>query len=154
MTERSQKLARYIRKQRESTNLEQQVNQDQLLETGFALLRDDLAREFHKQIEDVNSEPACINTLGSSFSNKESQVFKIGEEGKGLTVDFNKDERTAEIKGKEPVKFYYFVRVRLAKDGGNWCYAGGENKEDLAPVTGKLDTIVEKALFALFGVQA
>ena len=153
MSERSKNLARYVRRAK-GRQPEMQDNRDELLDKGFALLKDGLAREFHNQITEVNHEPGCMDSLGSTFGDKESRVFKIGEEGKGLTIEFNPVERIAEINGKEPIKFYYFIRVRLAKDETKWCYAGGENKEQLVPITGKLDAVVEKALFALYGVEA
>ena len=93
----------------------------------------DLAREFHSQIVKVNREPGCMDTLGSTFTDRESHVFKIGEEDKGLTILFNPDQRTAEINGKAPIKFYYFIQVKLAQDETKWCYSGGENKAELAP---------------------
>jgi hypothetical protein len=154
MSLRSEKLARYIRKQRVSDNQLDQPDDKHLLDKGFSLLKDDLAREFRKQISDVNHEPDCIGTLGSCFGSRDSRVFIIGEEDKGLSVEFDVDKRTAEIKGKEPVKFYYFIQVTPAKDGAKLCYLGGQNRADLAHVTGKLDAIVEQALFALFGVEA
>lgn len=60
-------------------------------------------------------------------------MFKIGEEDRGLVIDFNPEERTAEIARKDPIKFRYFIKVRLSKDGPKWCYAGGENTQDLQP---------------------
>jgi hypothetical protein len=95
-----------------------------------------------------------MNTLGSTFREKDSRVFRIGQEDKGISVHFNSEQRTVEMKGEEPTKFYYFIKVRLSKDQTNWCYAGDEDREQLLPITGKLDTVVEKALFALFGVEA
>lgn len=71
-----------------------------------------------------------------------------------MAVDFDAEQRTAEIKGKAPVEFYFFIKVRLSKDQTKWCYAGGEDTEQLMPITGKLDSVVEKALFALYGVEA
>jgi hypothetical protein len=44
--------------------------------------------------------------------------------------------------------------VRLSRDESKWCYAGGEDKEQLVPITGKLDTVIERVLFALYGVEA
>ena len=152
MSYRSQKLALYIRKIREKQPDKPGTYYD-LLDRGFALLRNDLAREFHSQISELNHEPGCNDTLGSTFSDKESRVFKIGEEEKGLVIDFNPEGRTAEIASKDPIKFRYFIKVRLSKDGSKWCYAGGENTQDLQPITGKLDAVVEKALYALFGVE-
>lgn len=152
MSYRSQKLALYIRKTREKQP-ERSANHNNLLDKGFALLRNDLAREFHSQISDLNHEPGCSNMLGSTFSDKESRVFKIGEEEKGLAIDFNSEERTARIAGADPIKFHYFIKVRLSKDESMWCYAGGENRQDLQAITGKLDTVVEKVLYALFGVE-
>jgi len=154
MSERSKKLAHVIRRARGRQPEAEQDNHDELLDKGFSLLKDGLAREFHNQISEANHEPGCMDSIGSRFSDKESRVFRFGQEAGGLTVDFNPAERIVEIRGKEPTKFYYFIRVRLAKDEAKWCYAGGENKEELLPITGKLDMVVEKALFALFGVEA
>ena len=154
MSERSKNLARYIRRAKGHQPEVIQANHEEVLDKGFSLLKDGLAREFHNQISEANHEPGCMDSLGSRFTDKESRVFRIGQETSGLTVDFDPAQRIAEIKGKEPIKFYYYIRVRLAKDESKWCYAGGENKEELVPVTGKLDTVVEKALFALFGVEA
>lgn len=92
----------------------------------FASHEIDLAREFHNQIIDVNREPGCTDTFGSVFDEKESRVFKIGEEDKGLTLVFNAEDRTAEIKGTAPIKFHYFIQVRLAQNETKWYYAGGE----------------------------
>jgi len=154
MSERSKMLARYIRNARDSQPETQRNNQDELLNKGFSTLKAELAREFHNQITEVNHEPGCMNTLGSTFRDKDSRVFRIGQEDKGISVHFDADKRTVEIRGEEPVKFYYFIKVRLSRDQTNWCYAGGEDREQLLPITGKLDTVVEKALFALFGVEA
>ena len=154
MSERSKNLARYIRRAKDHKTEVMQANHDEVLDKGFSLLKEGLAREFHNQISEANHEPGCMDSLGSRFTDKESRVFRIGQETSGLTVDFDPAQRKAEIKGIAPIKFNYFIRVRLAKDETKWCYAGGENKEELVPVTGKLDTVVEKALFALFGVEA
>ena len=152
MSYRSQKLALYIRKIREEQPDKSGSNKD-LLDKGFALLRNDLAREFQSQISELNHEPGCNDTLGSTFGGRESRVFKIGEEEKGLVIDFNADELTTVIAGRDPINFRYCIKVRLSKDESKWCYAGGENMQDLQPITGKLDTVVEKSLFALFGVE-
>lgn len=154
MSERSKNLARYIRRAKGHQPEVLQANHDEVLDKGFSLLIEGLAREFHTQIDEANHEPGCMDSLGSRFTDKEARVFRIGQEASGLTVDFDRAERIAEIKGKEPTKFYYFIRVRLAKDATKWCYAGGDDPEELAPITGKLDVVVEKALFALFGVEA
>ena len=80
MSERSKKLARFIRRARGRQPATEQDNQGELLDKGFAFLKIDIAREFHNQIIDVNSEPGCTGTLGSAFTNDESRVFKIGED--------------------------------------------------------------------------
>ncbi len=154
MSERSKNLARYIRGAKGHRPEIVQANHKEVLDKGFSLLMEGLAHEFHTQINEANHEPGCMDSLGSRFTDKESRVFRIGQEAQGLIVDFNPCDRTAEIKGLEPTKFYYFIRVRLAKDETKWCYAGGDSPEELAPITGKLDVVVEKALFALFGVEA
>jgi len=153
MSERSKKLAHYVRRAKERQSTTSQDNQDELLDKGFAFLKIDIEREFHNQISDVNHEPGCSGTFGCAFSDRGSRVFKIGDQDRGLTIDFNPDERTAEIKGKEPINFYYFIQVKLAKDETKWCYVGGENIAELAPISCRLDTIVEEALFALFGIE-
>lgn len=154
MSERSKNLARYIRKAKNQPTDSSPNNQDELLNKGFVLLKENLAREFHNQISEVNHEPGCMASLGSSFSEKDSRVFRIGEEDKGLLVDFNSETRSLEIKGIPPIEFYYLIKVRLSKDETKWCYAGGEDSQQLMPVTGKLDIVVEKALFSLYGVEA
>jgi hypothetical protein len=154
MSERSQTLARHIRKAKGHVAEPAQGNHDELLDKGFALLRDGLHHEFQHQISEVNSEPGCMETLGAAFDEKQARVFKLDEEDSGLSIQFDPKERTAEINGKEPTRFHYFIQVRLAKDEAKWCYAGGENKDQLVPVTGQLDTVAERALFALFGVEA
>src|SRR5216683_2711038 len=118
MSERSKKLAHYIRRAKERQSTTSQDNQGELLDKGFAFLKIDIEREFHNQISDVNQA-----------------------------------ERTAEIKGKEPINFYYFIQVKVAKDETKWCYVGGENIAELASISCKLDTVVEEALFALFGIE-
>ena len=153
MSERSKKLAHYIRRAKERQSTTSQDNHDELLGKGFAFLKIDIEREFHNQISEVNHEPGCVGTFGCAFSDKGSRVFKIGDENGGLTIDFNPDERTAEIKGKEPINFYYFIQVKVAKDETRWCYAGGQNIAELAPISCKLDAVVEGALFALFGIE-
>jgi len=153
MSERSKKLAHYVRRAKERQSTTSQDNQDELLDKGFAFLKIDIEREFHNQISDVNHEPGCSGTFGCPFSDRGSRVFKIGDQDRGLTIDFNPDERTAEIKGKEPINFYYFIQVKLAKDETKWCYVGGENIAELASISCKLDTVVEEALFALFGIE-
>jgi hypothetical protein len=154
MSERSMKLARLIRRAKGCHSETKHDTHEDLLDKGFGFLKIDIEREFHNQTSDVNREPGCKNTLGSSFTNKESRVFKIGEEDKGLIIDFNSSERIAEIKGKEPIRFHYFIQVRLAQDQTTWVYVGGENNSVVEPITGTLDAIVEKALFALFGLEA
>lgn len=152
MSYRSQKLALYIRKIREKQP-EKSNRNDALLDDGFALLRNELAREFHNQISDLNHEPGCKDTLGCMFSVKESRVFRIGQEEKGLVIDFNSNEHAVNIAGKEPLQFRYYIRVGLSKDDSKWCYSGGENIQELKPITGKLDSVVEKAVYALFGIE-
>ena len=154
MSELSEKLAPYVLRTKGRQLETKQKSHDELLDKGFALLKADLAREFHTEIEEVNGEPGCMGTLGSAFADKMSRVFKFAEEDKGLTVDFSPETRTVELKGPEPIKFHYFIQVKLAKDEATWCYVGGENKAELALITGKLDMVIEKALFALFGVEA
>lgn len=153
MSERSKKLAHYIRRAKERQSTATQNNQDELLDKGFAFLKIDIEREFHNQISDANQEPGCSGTFGCQFSDVGSHVFKMGDQDRGLTIDFNPDERAAEIKSKEPINFYYFIQVKLAKDETKWCYVGGENIAQLAPISCKLDTVVEAALFALFGIE-
>jgi hypothetical protein len=153
MSERSKKLAHYIRRAKERKSTTGQDNHEELLDKGFAFLKIDLEREFHNQISDVNHEPGCVDTFGCAFSGQGSRVFKIGDEEGGLTIDFNPDERTAEIKGKEPINFYYFIQVKLAKDRTKWCCSGGEKGTNLAPINCKLDSIVEEALLALYGID-
>lgn len=154
MSERSMKLARLIRRARGCHSETKHDNHEDLLDKGFGFLKIDIEREFHNQVSDVNREPGCKDTFGCSFTNKESRVFKSREEDKGLIIDFNPTERTAEIKGQEPIQFHYFIQVRLAQDQTTWVYVGGENNAAVGPITGKLDAIVEKALFALFRVEA
>jgi hypothetical protein len=153
MSERSKKLAHYIRRAKERQSTATHNNQDEVLNKGFAFLKIDIEREFHNQISDVNQEPGCSGTFGCQFSDVGSHVFKMVDQDRGLTIDFNPDERTAEIKGKEPINFYYFIQVKLAKDETKWCYVGGENIAQLAPISCKLDAVVEEALFALFGIE-
>jgi hypothetical protein len=153
MSDRSKKLAHYVRRAKELQSTKSHDNQVELLDKGFAFLKIDIEREFHEQINDINHEPGCNGTFGCAFSDRGSHVFKIGDEHRRLTIHFNPEERTAEIKGEEPIHFYYFIRVKLAKDVTKWCYLGGESIAELAPISCKLDTIVEKALFALFGIE-
>ena len=72
--------------------------------------------------------------VGGTFSDKESRVFKIGEKDNGLVFDFNSEDRTVEIARKRPIKYRYVTKVRISKDGSNWCYAGGETMQDLHPI--------------------
>jgi hypothetical protein len=154
MSELSEKLAPYILRAKGHQLGTTHDSHDNVLNKGFLLLKNDLAREFHTQINEVNGEPGCIGALGSALDDEPARVFRFAEEDKGLTIDFNPEKRTAEIKGQEPIKFYYFIQVGLAKVETTWCYLGGENSNELAPITDKLDIVVEKSLFALFGVEA
>lgn len=154
MSERSMKLARFIRRARGCQPGTKQENHVELLDKGFAFLKIDIEREFHNQISDLNNEAGCKGTLGCEFTSNKSRVFKIGEEDKGLSIAFNPSDRTAEIKGTEPIKFHYVIQVRLGPDETTWGYTGSEKNEDSVPINGKLDSIVERALFALFGVEA
>jgi hypothetical protein len=154
MSELSEKLAPYVLRAKERRPETKQDGHEEVLDKGFALLKEDLAREFHDQINELNGEPGCMDTLGSAFVDKASRVFRFAEEDKGLTIDFDAVNRTVELKGTEPIKFHYLIQVTLAKDKKTWSYLGGENKAELTPITGKLDMVVEKALFALFGVEA
>src|SRR5664279_6257764 len=112
MSERSKNLARYIRRAKGHQPEVIQANHEEVLDKGYSLLKEGLAREFHNQISEANHEPGCMDSLGSRFTDKESRVFRIGQETSGLTVDFDPAQRIAEIKGKEPIKFYYYIRVR------------------------------------------
>jgi hypothetical protein len=154
MSERSLKLARLIRRARGCQPDPKHHNNNELLDKGFAFLKIDIEREFHNQISDVNREPGCNGTFGCSFTNKESRVFKVGEEGRELAIAFHPNERAVQITGKAPVKFHYFLQVRVAQDQSTWDYEGGENPAAVGPINGKLDAIVERALFALFGVES
>jgi hypothetical protein len=154
MSELSEKLAPYVLRAKARQSGTKQGSRDEVLDKGFSLLRADLAREFHTQIDEVNGEPGCIDALGCAFVDKGSRVFRFAEEDKGLAIDFSPEKRTVEIKGKEPIKFYYFIQVSLAKDETTWRYDGGKSTGELTPITDKLDTVVEKTLFALFGVDA
>jgi len=154
MSERSKKLARFIRRSRCPQPKTKRENQNELLDKGYGYLKIDVEREFHNQIDDVNQEPGCASSLGGAFVNGNSHVFKIGAEDKGLTIEFDPDKRALEIKGQGPIKFFYFIQVRLSQDGTTWGYAGRENNAELAPISCKLDAVVEKALFALFGIEA
>jgi hypothetical protein len=154
MSELSEKLAPYVLRAKAHQSGTKQESCDEVLDTGFALLKADLAREFHTQIDEINGEPGCTGTLGSAFVDKGSRVFRFAEEDKGLAIDFSPENRTVEIKGKEPIEFYYLIQVCLAKDETTWRYDGGKSTAELTPITDKLDTVVEKALFALFGVEA
>ena len=154
MSERSKKLAHYIRRAKERQSTATHNNQDEVLNKGFAFLKIDIEREFHNQIGDVNQEPGCSGTFGCQFSDVGSHVFKMGDQDRGLTIDFNPDERTAEMKGKEPINFYYFIQTKLAKDETKWCCVGGEKRTELAPINCKLDIVVEQALLALCGIDA
>ena len=44
--------------------------------------------------------------------------------------------------------------MKLKNDVTDWYFAAGENKKDLSTCGKNLDWIVDKALYALFGVQA
>ncbi len=151
MSERSKKLAHCIRRAKEYQSGSRD-NHNELLDRGLAFLKIDLEREFHNQINDVNHEPSCAGTFCCAFTDKGSGVLKNGEEHRGLTIDFDPGKRTAIIKGKDPINFYYFIQVIVAKDGMQCFYAGGRNSKELAPMSDKLDSIVEEALFALSGV--
>jgi hypothetical protein len=132
MSELSEQLAPYVLRAKAHQSGTKQESRDEVLDKGFSLLRADLAREFHTQIAEVNGVPGCI----------------------GLAIDFRPEKRTVEIKGKEPIKFCYFIQVSLAKDETTWRYDGGKSTGELTPITDKLDPVVEKTLFALFGVEA
>ena len=123
-----------------------------MLDRGLAFLQIDLEREFHNQTNDVNHEPSCAGTFCCAFTDKGSRVLKNGEDHRGLAIEFDSGNRTAIIKGKDPMNFYYFIQVKVGKDGTQCFYAGGRSSEELAPISGKLDSIVEEALFALSGV--
>lgn len=82
MSERSKNLARYIRKAKTRPPDLNQLDHTALLNKGFALLKENLAREFHNQISEVNHEPGCMDSLGSAFTEKDSRVFKIGKNTK------------------------------------------------------------------------
>jgi hypothetical protein len=116
-----------------------------VLDNGFVLLKDDSVREFRNQVNKDYGEPGWIGTLGSAFADKVCRVFRFAEEDKGLTIDFKCEKRTAEIKGKEPIKFYYLIQLRPAKVQTTRCYIGSENSAELMPITDKLDTVVEKS---------
>lgn len=49
-------------------------------------------------------------------------------------------------------KFRYFIGVRLNNSETDWYYAVGEKTSEMAPCRDKVDWIVDKALYALFGI--
>jgi hypothetical protein len=61
--------------------------------------------------------------------------------------------RALEVKGQGANQFLFFIQVKLAKDGTQWPYIGGENIAEFAPISCELDIVVEEALFALFGIE-
>jgi hypothetical protein len=109
MSELSEKLAPYVLRAKERRPETKQDGHEEVLDKGFALLKEDLAREFHDQINELNGEPGCMDTLGSAFVDKASRVFRFAEEDKGLTIDFDAVNRTVELKGTEPIKFHYLI---------------------------------------------
>jgi hypothetical protein len=141
MSERSIKLARLIRRARGCQPEAKQESHDQLLDRGFGFLKIDIEREFHNQISDLNNEPGCKGTLGCEFSGSKSRVFKIGEEYRGLVINFNPGERTAEIKGHEPIKFHYSIHVKLGPDETKWGYRVAKRMESLCPSTASLTAL-------------
>jgi hypothetical protein len=155
MSHRSEKLARYVRQSltnQPSAN-EANVNRNRLLDEGFLRLREDIRREFEAQIDELKREPDCGNSLLCSFSGEKWSVFRIDDKGLSLSIKFDSHERMVSIKSERPTKFSFYIKVDLVNSETDWYYSVGEKKSELSSSKKQVDWIVEKALYALFGVE-
>lgn len=158
MSNRSQRLAGYVRqfKERQPEADKATVIRNEILNNGFAELRDTLKNEFQKQVDELNHEPGCADFLVCKFSGIESGVYRTDENDSHLTVKFDSATRTATITCDKPTKFKYFVEVRLTTNETGFYFAAGEKKNDLSSYCAQNDVswIVDKALYALVGIEA
>jgi len=156
MSERSQKLAGYANHFLKNQPLanEANANRNRILNEGFSRLRSDLRGEFAAQVDELNHEPACGNVLICRFSGEKQGVYRIDDEESILSIEFDPHLRIVKITCDKPVKFDYFIEVGLTNDETRWYYKGGEKKKELAPCGEKVDWIVDRSLYALFGVRA
>ncbi|MGB6874705.1 MAG: hypothetical protein WBD87_01595 [Candidatus Acidiferrales bacterium] len=156
MSQRSQRLAecakRFLKNQPVADAAS--LNRKQFLDEGFRRLSEDVRAEFEKQTDELNHEPACGNVLICRFSDGQPGIFHKDRPELSLSVKFDAPLRLITIECETPVKFKYFIGVKLNGDETSWYYTAGEKKTDLAPCRNQVDWIVDKALNALFGNAA
>jgi hypothetical protein len=156
MSERSEKLAAYVRqfKENKPTADEATVRRHRTLDEGFERLQEELKSEFAKQVEELNHEPGCADFLVCKFSNVEPGVYRTDDSDSHVSVKFDPPKRAVTITCDRPTKLKYIIEVRLTNDETSWYFAAGENKKDLSSCGERVDWVVEKALYALVGIGA
>jgi hypothetical protein len=156
VSQSSQKLAAYVRQFRANRPIEDAatVIRNRILDEGFARLRDDLKSELEKQVEELNQEAGCGDALVCRFTDKESGVFRTDDSESFVSVKFDSAKRTVAIACDKPLKFKHFVEVRLVNDGTAWWFVAGENKKNLAGCGDSFAWLAQKALYALYDVEA
>lgn len=155
MSQRSERLAAYVRQSLGDPKLanEANVNRNRLLNEGFLRLREDIRKAFETQIDELQHEPGCASALLPNFSGDKWEVIRLDDHDLRLAIRFDSADRTASIKCDKPTKFGYYAQVKLNTAETGWYYAAGEKKNDLSPCNDRVDWLVEKALYALFGVE-
>jgi len=155
MSERSQRLAAYARQFLSNQPLanEANINRNRLLDEGFLRLKESMRLEFEAQTEEFNREPGCGNVLVCNFSNDKSSVSRMDDPESQLLIQFDPHIRMVSIKCERPVKLTFYVGVKLTTNETNWYYVAGEKKTELSPCNDRVDWVVDKALYALFGVR-
>jgi hypothetical protein len=155
MSERSQSLAAYARQFLQGRPLTDAaiLNRKQLLDEGFSRLQNVLKQEFETQVDEFNNEPGTGCTLVCRFDDQPT-VFRKNGETVGLTLKFDSLQRTIAIDCQEPKKFHHIIEVKLNSAETSWYYVAGHKKNELGSIgEDGVGLLVEKSLFALFGVE-
>jgi|SRR5271156_1844603 len=156
MSHRSAQLAAYVRQTLEGKprSDEAMLKRNKILDNGFSALRENLKEEFEKQIDELKSESGCGNSLSYDLSDKVWRVTRLDDNDCVLSVKFDDDKRTASLSAEKPLKFTFFVKVELTGSETGYYYEMGKKKNDLsAGGTDAASVVVEKSLYALFGVE-
>jgi hypothetical protein len=153
MSERSQRLASHARQfdKTQPAADAANVNRNRMLNEGFARLRDKIEQEFRTQVDEFNGEPDRGTTLACRFFEDKLEVVKVDDAESVVSVHSDSHLRTAEIVCNTVIKFGYLFEVRLNSTETTWYHVAGEKKSDFSAIT-SVDWIVEKALYALFGL--
>jgi hypothetical protein len=153
MSSRSERLAAHVAHYLKTQPLadEASLQRNRILDKGFSRLVDEIKSEFETQVDELNHE-RCGSLLVCSLAVNCPNVSRNDDHQAVLFLKFDSASRTITISSERPVKFKRIIETRLASGGDGWYYACGEKKSDMSACT-DVSWIVDKSLYALFGVQ-